>query len=83
MAHVHYAQEKYKPAETYAGRALSVNKCSSIACTQLALVRYITLPITISSMNFKFLNINPVVMHTSFDIVFLFFCAIKTFIDIG
>ena len=76
MAHVHYAQEKYKQAETYAGKALSVNKCSSIACTQLALVRYITLPITIVlllSMNFEFLNIDPVVMHTSFDIVFLFF----------
>ena len=38
MAHVYYAQEKYRFAETYADRALNINKCSSIACTQLALV---------------------------------------------
>lgn len=43
MAHVYYAQEKYRFAETYAGRALSVNKCSSIACTQLALVSILLL----------------------------------------
>ena len=42
MAHVYYAQEKYKFAETYASRALSINSCSSIACTQVALVSQMT-----------------------------------------
>ena len=39
MAHVYYTQEKYRFAEVYAGRALAINKGSSIAYTQLALVR--------------------------------------------
>ena len=50
MAHVYYAQEKYTFAETYAGRALSINKCSSIACTQLALVSRYTTTYNISNV---------------------------------
>ena len=39
MAHVSFAQEKYKAAEVYASKALSINGCSSISCTQMGLVR--------------------------------------------
>ena len=39
MAYVCCAQEKFKLSEIYAGKALAINKCSSIACTQLGLVR--------------------------------------------
>ncbi|XP_064389846.1 cell division cycle protein 27 homolog isoform X2 [Halichondria panicea] len=40
LSHVHYTQEKYSFAEIYAVRALTINKCSSIACTQTALAKF-------------------------------------------
>ena len=38
MAHILFAQEKYPSAEHYAARALAINACSSISCTQMGLV---------------------------------------------
>ena len=38
LSHVYFTQEKYSFAESYASKALAINKCSSIACTQVALV---------------------------------------------
>ena len=38
MAHVCFSQERYRFAEVYVRKALAVNKCSAICCTQLALV---------------------------------------------
>ncbi|KAL5489547.1 hypothetical protein EMCRGX_G018652 [Ephydatia muelleri] len=40
MAYVCCAQEKFKLSEIYASKALAINKCSSIACTQLGLALY-------------------------------------------
>ena len=40
MAHVCFSQERYRLAEVYIRKALAVNKCSAICCTQLALVRH-------------------------------------------
>ncbi len=39
MAHVYFSQENYRAAETYAEKVLAINGCSSIACTQMGLVR--------------------------------------------